>query len=237
MTRYYFLSTMPLMLVYLASGCSSSDDSTPAPIALDTSVIRAYQQGDTFNASYTATEIATGQTLSGTVTLTIGDTVQNPYGINCRVVTASGTLTGSAGTVSVSDQSLFYQDTNSSLYECGEFDKILGRYVFLTDTATTPDGLYLDEQSPMQVGNITSGVATYDDGSWEDCTKTVQAIENVSTPLGLYESYKVKEVCSHSNGSTSDITLWVVPSIFTMKEIDIADDLSVEILITSYTLI
>jgi len=228
---------MPLVLVFLASGCSSSDDSTPATIALDTSVIRAYQQGDTFNASYAATQIATGQTVSGNVTLTIGDTVQNPYGINCRVVATSGTLTGSAGTVSVSDQSLFYQDANNSLYESGEFDEILGRYVFLTDTATTPDGLYLDEQSPMQVGNITSGVASYDDGSWEDCTKTVQAIENVSTPLGLYESYKVQEVCSYSDGSTSDFTLWVVPSIFTMKEVDVEDGFTVEILLTSYTLI
>ena len=111
---------------------------------------------------YTATQLATGQTVSGNVTLTTGDTVQNPYGINCRVACASGTLTGSAGTVSVSDQSLFYQNANNILYECGEFDKIQGRYVFLTDTATTPNGLYPDEQSPMQVGNITSGIATYD---------------------------------------------------------------------------
>ena len=227
---------MCLLLVSPATGCSS-DDSTPVEaIALENSVIRAYQQGDTFNAPYTATETATGETLSGTVTLTICDTVQNPYGINCRVVAASGSLTGSAGTVSISDPSLFCQDANNSLYECGYFDEILGRHVFLTDTATTPDGLYLDEQSPMQVGNITCGVATYDDGSWEDCTKTVQAIENVSTPLGLYESYKVEEVCSHSDGSTGNFTLWVVPSIFTMKEIDVEEGFTVEVLLTSYTL-
>ena len=120
------------------------------------------------------------------------------------MVVTFGTLTGSAGTVSSLDPSLFCQYANNSLYECGKLGDNLGVYAFLADTATTPDGLYLDEQSPMQVGNSTSGVVTYRNGSRENSTQTVQAIEHVSAPLGLYEPYKVTQVCSYSDSSISD---------------------------------
>ena len=132
-------------------------------------------------------------------------------------------------------RSLMYQDASNSLYDCGHFDDTLGRYVYLTDSADSPDGVFLEVESPMQVGNTTSAVVFYDDGSWEDCTQSVQAIENVSTTLGLYESYKSFESCSYSDGTMLTNTMWTVPSIFNIKESGVADGLSVEIDVKSYS--
>jgi hypothetical protein len=225
-----------MFMMILFAGCSSnSDDAAPTLIPLDTSVIRAYQEGDTMEASFTMTRIADGQAFEGDVTVTVGDTVQNPYGIDCRVVTYFGTLTGTAGSEVLAARLLFYQDGDNSMYDCGEYNDSLVRYVFLNDNATSPDGIYLDEKSPVQIGDTTSGVVTYDDGSWEDCTRTVQARENVSTPLGLYESYKVHEACSFSDGTASDVTIWTVPSITELKILGTQDGVSTEMILTDYS--
>ena len=90
---------------------------------------------DSLDASITIRDTSTGKTGTGNITITIGGIVTNPFGIDCRSVIYSGTLTGSAGTVPYSIRALYYQDNNNSLYECGEFNEDLGRYVFLTDTA------------------------------------------------------------------------------------------------------
>ena len=141
------LLTLTLAVISLISiGCSSGGgDSAPPPTAipLDTSVIRAYQEGDTATGTMTFTDPATGNTASGDVTLVVGGIVQNPFGIDCRAYTMSGTLTGPGGTEAFSIRQLLYQDTDNSVYECGEFNDTLGRYVFLTDTATTPNGVFL----------------------------------------------------------------------------------------------
>ena len=223
-----------MLLVILAAGCSS-DDSTPVATPMETSVIRAYRAGDTLKASMTLTRLADNQTATGELTVTIGDIVQNPYGVDCRVAIYSGTLTGPAGTVSLVHRELAYQDGDNSMYACGEFNETLGRYVFLDDTAVSPNGIFLEDKSPMQIGNTTSGVITYDDGTWEDCTKTVQAIENVSIPLGFYESYKVHEACAYSDGTTSDEIIWIAPGIFELKSLGTMDGFSNEYVLTDYS--
>ena len=220
--------------VLIVSGCSSSGgDSAPASIPLDTSTIRTFQQGDSLTATLTIRDTATGNTATGPVTITVGQIVQNPFGIDRRSFTISGTLTGPAGSQAYSVRSLFYQDNNNSLYECGEFNDTLGRYVFVTNAATTPNGIFLETKSPMQLGDSTSGVVFFDDGSWEDCTKSVQSKENVSTPLGVYESYKQSQSCSYSSGTTLVNTIWTVPSIFNLKESGTADGLALEIVVNS----
>ncbi|MGB5584043.1 MAG: hypothetical protein WBO93_10675 [Gammaproteobacteria bacterium] len=232
---YYFKHSLLMFMVVFAAGCSSSEDSAPTLIPLDTSIIRAYQPGDTMMASLTMTRIADGQKVTGDVTITVGDIVQNPYGIDCRVVDYSGTLTGTAGSEVIAARLLSYQDGNNSMYDCGGYNDTLGRYVFLIDNATSPDGIFLDEKSPVQIGDTTSGVITFDDGTWEDCTRSVQAIENVSTPLGFYESYRVHETCSFSDGTVSDDTLWTVPSITELKLLGTLDGFSTEMLLTDYS--
>ena len=204
-------------------------------IPLDTSDIRTYQQGDSLTGNITFQNTVTGLVATGEVTVTAGVIVPNPFGMNCRERTISGTITGPLGTLDILTRKLFYQDTNNSLYECGQFNEVLGKYVFLTDTATTPNGVFLELESPVQLGNSTSGVMSFDDGTWEDCTNTVQAKENVSVPLGLYESYRMYETCSYSNGATLVNTVWRVPSIFNLKESGIEDGISKEFVVTSYS--
>jgi hypothetical protein len=236
MKKYFILFSLILLQSCSSSG-SGGGDAPQVVIPLDTSVIRAYKQGDTFTATLNLREILSGQIVSGDVTLIIGAIVPNPYGIDCRSATYAGTLTGSAGTLPYLVRILFYQDTDNSMYDCGEFDDTLGDYIFLTNTATSPNGIFLESKSPVQLGDSTSGVAFLEDGTWQDCTRTVLTKENVSTPLGLYESYKIAESCSYSDGSTSVNTIWTVPSIFNLKETGTMDGFAVEFLLQSYKLI
>ena len=222
--KKYFI----LFVLILIQGCSSGGgDATQVVIPLDTSVIRNYQQGDSLTATMKLTDPATGNTASGVATLVVGGIVQNPFGIDCRLYTLSGAFT--------SVRQLLYQDVDNSIYEYGEFNDELGRYVFLTDTATTPNGIFLKNKSPVQLGDSTSGLAFYDDGTWEDCTETVQSKENVSIPLGLYESYKIYQSCSFSDGKTIVSTMWMVPSIYFMKQSGVIDGFNAEFIVTSYS--
>lgn len=230
--KKYFI----LFVLILVQGCGGGGDSTPAvAIPLDTSVIRTYQQGDTLTATMNLRDTASGNTATGSVTLIVGSIVQNPFGVDCRAYTISGTVTGPDRTIALSVRQLLYQDPNNSLYICGGFNDNLGRYVFLTDTATTPNGLLMELESPVQLGNSTSGVAVFDDGSWEDCTSTVQSKENVNVPLGFYETYRMYETCSYSDGTTLVNTVWRVPSIFNIKESGLIDGVSAEFEVTSYS--
>lgn len=230
-----YIFTLALFVQF--SGCSSGgDDSPQVVIPLDTSEIRSYQQGDSVTYNIALRHTSTGQTITGTVTMAVSAIVQNPFGIDCRSTIDTFTLTGPSGTESFTDRSLFYQDASGSLYDCGDFDDTLGRYVFLTDTPTSPNGIFLYRKSPVQVGDATSGVMFYDDGSWEDCTETVQAIENISVPIGLYESYKINVSCSESDGTTTIGTDWLVPSIFDIKGTYTEGVLTGDLVITDYTL-
>ena len=221
--------------VFAVSGCGGGGgSSTPqTAIPLTTSDMRVYKQGDTLTATVSVRDTSTGETASGDVTITVAGIVQNPFGIDCRSVVFSGTLTGPSGTIAYSVNSLFYQDSNNSMYDCGEFDDTLGRYVFLTNTATSPNGVFMERKSPIQTGDITSGVVFLDDGSWYDCTDTVQGRENVSVPLGFYESYKVSKSCSFSDGTTMVDTVWTVPDIFDLKDSGIFDGFSIVISVKS----
>ena len=231
MKKYLVLFT----LIIIQACSSSGGDSGPPLIPLDTSDIRTYQQGDTLTATISMRDTASGNTATGTVTYTLGYTIPNPFGIDCRTYQMNGTITGPNGTSVISGTQFLYQDSNNSLYDCGWFDEDLNRNVFLTDTAETPNGLILEIESPVQLGNTKSGIAFFDDGSWEDCTSTVQSKENVSVPLGFYETYKIYETCSYSDGTTFVGTYWRVPSIYNIKESGLSDGVTIESLVTSYS--
>ena len=225
----FFLSAIAIAIAIAVSGCGGGgggSSSSQTLIPLTTSDIRVYNQGDTLTYNLVVRDTTTGETASGDVTVTVGGIVQNPFGVDCRSITYAGTLTGSSGTVAYSIKTLFYQDAGNSVYDCGEFDDTSGTYTFFTDTATSPNGIFLELKSPVQLGDITSGTVFYDDGTWYDCTNTVQAKENVSVPLGLYESYKIAQSCSFSDGSALVNTVWNVPDILGLKESGILDGFS-----------
>jgi hypothetical protein len=230
------IMTLALVNTGCGGGGGGGGDSSSDPlIPLETSEIRAYKEGDTYTGTITFTDAATGLSASGEITETIGDIVQNPFGIDCRSVVYSGTLTGPEGdTVAYSGRELFHQDASNSVYDCGEFNEDLGRYVFLTDSNTSPNGLFLEIESPVQIGNTVSGVIFYDDGSWQDCTYTVLAIENVRVPSGFYESYKIKDSCSYSDGVVEVSDNWFVPSIYFIKYSGTIDGLSAEYELNSF---
>jgi hypothetical protein len=230
---------------FALSGCggdgddgSSSSTPTQTLIPLATSVIRTYQQGDMLTTTLTIrdADAADGQTISGDVTITVGEAVTNPFGIECRALIYSGNSTNSVFNGTNSGTTLFYQDASGSLYACGKSSGDSGRYVFLTDTAASPNGIILETKSPMQLGDTTSGIIYYDDGTWTDCTRTVVAIENVSVPIGLYETYKVSVSCSYGGLQPIVGTIWTVPDVFNLKESLVAAGLERERLVTSVSL-
>lgn len=229
----FFITAGTIVLV--TSGCSSSSDSPKTAIPMESSVIRTYQQGDTITTTMTLKDTTTVETAAGELTITIGTIVPNPYGIDCRAYITSGTVTGTAGTFSLSTRDLFYQDANNSLYNCGTFDDTTGKYIFLTETPTTPNGIALNTKSPVQLGDSTSVIAYSDDGTWEDCTTVVQSKENINVPPGLYESYRIYETCTYSDGTSLVNTIWMVPGIFNLKESGQYDGFSAEFTVTSYT--
>lgn len=216
------------------AGCKDSG-SDPVPIPLETSNIRAYKQGDTIKATMTFTDTQTGDSASGEITSTLSGVITNPSGVDCQSVVVSGTLTGPGGTVAWSSRTLVYQDADNSLYDCGTFDENAGQFVFITDTAATPNGLALELKSPVKLGNTVSTISSYTDGTWEDCTTTVVAKENVSVPVGFYESYKIQESCTDSTGSSYVGESWFVPTIEYLKAKGTFDTYSVSYDMTSYS--
>jgi len=54
-------------------------------------------------------------------------------------------------------------------------------------------------------------------------------------PLGFYETYKIYETCSYSDGTTFVGTYWRVPSIYNIKESGLSDGVTIESLVTSYS--
>lgn len=237
---FRFLSFIIALLI-LITGCGSSGggDSSQTLIPLSTSEIRTYQPGDSIIFSVAFTDTATREKVSGDATMTIGALVKNPSGIDCREVIYSGTLTGTAGSMPYSVKELIYQETDNSLFLCGKYDDALGGYVFVGQSSATPLGLVIEAKSPIQLGDTKSVLVFFTDGTWQDCTTTVVAKENVSIPLGLYESYKVSDTCSYSDGSSHVGTKWYVPNIFTLKEThtlyDMGDVYDVEIVVKSYS--
>lgn len=78
-------------------GGGGDNDDEPQVILLETSVIRDYQKGDELTATLTSREISSGAEVSGDITITFGQIVQNPFLIDCKSVVYSGTLTSPVG--------------------------------------------------------------------------------------------------------------------------------------------
>ena len=212
---------------------SESQTKNSGVIKLTSSDIRTYHQGDAIN--YTSFVAGSGIALTGTLKQSISNTVANPSGKKCLEHAVSTTYTGIGGPTPLNVRLLYYQDKQNSLYECGFYDNKTSSYVFITDTPNTPGGIALSIKSPMKVGNTTSNLITYTDGTWKDCTRAVQAIEDVDTTIGVYESYKITESCSNSaDNSLTTTAMWFVPNIYTVKESGIGDIIAGDFVLDSF---
>jgi len=226
-------------LCFPGSGISDEHQNATDPalsaIRLDTSDIRTFQKGDTI--TYRSKVAGSGVAMTGIITQSIGSTVTNPAGKTCLEHTISTTYTGIGGPAPLNVRLLYYQDKHNSIYECGFYDNDNQKqaYVFITDTENTADGLAMVFESPMKLGNSTSNLTTFTDGSWKDCTRTVKSIEEVVTAVGIYESYKISESCTtdadHSNTNT---TIWFVPSVYTIKESGVGDIIAGDFVLESF---
>lgn len=224
-------------MMYAISGHADTGDQLKNTeiIKLTTSDIRNFQHGDSI--SYRTSVAGNGSAMSGSMRQLIGQTITNPSGKKCTEQKISGHYEGIGRTTSIDTRLLYFQDNRNSLYECGFFDEKSSSYIFISDTANTPDGLALAIESPLKVGNTTSNLITYTDGSWKDCTRAVHSIENVVTDAGTFESYRITEDCSRDNRNSQTRTqIWFVPNIFTVKESGQGETIAGDFILESYSL-
>ena len=225
---YFLISTISLI-----SFTSTTFATENQVIKLGSSDIRNYQQGNTIH--YKSVLAGSGIALTGNIKQTVGDTVTNPSGKVCRVHSITATYNGVGGPAPVNIRLLYFQDEHNSLFNCGYFDEKSAKYIFINDTETTPDGVALNLESPLKIGNSTSNLISYSNGTWKDCTRTVQATENIDTAVGVYESYKILENCSTNADNASTMTLvWFVPDIFIVKESGSGDAITGDFTLESF---
>ena len=229
-----FISLISVSVSVFASDTSANNNLSPDVFKLTSSEIRTYHQGD---AIYYQSRIAgSGAALSGELKQSISNTITNPSGKKCLEHTVSSNYSGIGNETALDVRMLYHQDTQNSLHECGFYDNKTASYVFITDTENTPDGLALSIQSPLNIGNTTSTLVTYTDGTWKDCTRAIQSIENVKTGAGRYESYKINETCSNSaSNSNTQSDMWFVPSIYTVKESGAGEIIAGDFILESFS--
>ncbi len=135
----------------------------------------------------------------------------NLFNETCKTFDTLITLNDSENE-SISDSFLYFQGDSNTYYDCGRLiEGTEDSYKLITDSATIPNGIFLRYESPLTVGDITSGVVFYSDSSWEDCTITVQAQEQITVPAGTFDTYRITETCSRSDGAFSEAEVWLSP--------------------------
>jgi hypothetical protein len=195
--------------------------------------IRTYHIGDTF--VYDTIGKRLGMQARGPVTNILVEEVTNPEGVVCTSMVMTGTLVYFGGTIPVDGKTLYYQDGEGSLYECGRYSNEAGQYVFVENRPETPNGVSLILQSPVVVGSSVSGVTYYTNGTWRDCTSTITARENVVTGAGIFSAFRETGTCTASGGSTTTSTRWFYPQIFYVKTVETISGAEVTATLDSYT--
>lgn len=179
--------------------------------------IRTVQKNDEFH--YASAVAGSGTAMTSKLVQRVGDKVINPHGKVCTEHRIMTRYEGVGGPVAIEFRQLYFQDERNSIYNCGFFDSDSGKYIFIEDSASTPGGVALKFESPMKLGNTSSNIAAYTDGSWRECTQHVDTIETVVTKAGEFEAFRLTENCvTDEEASGTSTTVWFVPSLFTVKE-------------------
>jgi hypothetical protein len=118
----------------------------------------------------------------------------------------------------VSTHGYFLQDANGSIYTYGGDTGIGSGDVWVTSPTS---GYFLDLESPMAVGQNNGTSVTFTDGSSMTRSYSVTAIENVSTGIGTFESYRISEniTINYPDGDrvVESNTYWYVPGLGEVK--------------------
>lgn len=225
-----------ILAVFLtACGGGSSGGGSGGDVPLSTSDIRMFQAGDSTTFNLALKEQDGTLVSNNAITRTVISTVTNPYGIECKVVEMTGTVSFPNDSVSMRERWLMYQDADGSVYECGDYIFEVAAYNFLQNTSSHPNGIRLIQKSPMQVGQIITGIATYDDGTWEDCTYNVTGTEYIAAAGKRYETYRLSASCVNSSGEVYNSSEWIRPDIDLMKASSIEYGLLWEITMESFS--
>lgn len=176
-----------------------------APTNTD-STLRKMKIGDSWTYAMTGD-------FTGDMVVAITKTIVNPKGVTCFVEETSGTLLHSqtGESLLLREQSYTGQSPTGSRYDCGQFENGAPEFI------ESVDGLALETESHLRIGQLISGVVTYTSGTWVDSTAQVQSFDTVATPAGRYDSFKIRNTSSYSDGDVSVATEWIAPNIGLVK--------------------
>jgi len=169
----------------LDQDCSGADLACPS-YPFTASTIGPLQQGDWW--SYAVTGNVTGTLTTGTLTknIAIGTETSPESGENCL-----GLVNGFDLTFTEPFYNLAYlaQDTDGTIRVCGSWEsgEIGPDWVAAKD-----DGSYDLYPSPLSVGQFGGSTFSFDTPGAEGAyTYTVDSIESVQTPAGIFSTYKI----------------------------------------------
>jgi hypothetical protein len=216
----FLIVVFTIFFIVGCGGGGGGGDSTPS-IPLKTSSIRQFGPGDSWNysASGTLSDGVTTVNITGTANYQVLSTLkQSPVTLDdCLDQFTVITLSGQGESFTFDFHDYFLQDNNGSIFSYGEGDSISGD----TWVVFPAVGYYLRLESPMAVGQSNGSTVDFDDGSSLTYSYSIDSIQNVSTSLGSYESYKITSNLSvdYGTGDTEVVsaTSWYVPGLGSVK--------------------
>jgi hypothetical protein len=216
----FLIVVFTIFSVIGCGGGGGGGDSTP-PIPLKTSNIRQFEPSDSWNysASGTLSDGVTTVNITGTANSQVLSTLkQSPVTQDdCLDQFTVITLSGQGQSITFDSHDYFLQDSNGSIFIYGEGDIVSGDIWVIFPA----EGYYLSLESPMAVGQSHGSMVDFDDGSSLTYSYSVDSIQNVSTPLGSYESYKITSnlsvVYGTGDSEVVNATSWYVPGLGTVK--------------------
>lgn len=211
-------------LCFLLPSCGGGGGGGPvAQVPLKTSVIRTMVPGNSWQFSVSGTILqGAGQIgFTGTASAEIlSILVTSPVtSDNCLDQhTLMNLNIPGVGSQPFDSHVYFRQDANGSILEYGEGGSGIGN-IWVVSPAS---GYYVNLPSPMAAGFSSASSITYNDGTTATYSLQITGTDNVSTGMGIYESYEVHYNFDSSEpsgaGGSTMATMWYVPGLGMIKE-------------------
>jgi len=212
-----------LCILLAACGGGGGGGGTPGQVPLKTAVIRTMVPGDSWQFSVSGTiDEGTGPIgFTGTASAEIlSSPVISPItSDSCRdQYTVMNLNIPGVGPLSIDSHVYLRQDATGSILEYGEGASGIAN-IWVVSPAS---GYYVNLPSPMAAGSSSASSITYDDGTTATYSLQVTGTDNVSTGMGIYESYEVHYNYDYTEpsgaGGSTMSTMWYVPGLGMIKE-------------------